>query len=118
MPEPIFHIAEPESWPAEAAAGRYTRSTRGATLAEVGFIHCSFRSQVERVAALVYSDRTEPLLLLEIDPARVDAPIRVEAPPGASDEFPHVYGPLPVAAVVAVHDLVRAGEGWRVADAG
>jgi uncharacterized protein (DUF952 family) len=117
MPDPIFHIAEPSAWDAQSPTGRYTASTRGASLAEVGFIHCSFRHQVPQVAGAVYADRTEPLLLLEIDPDRVDAPVVVEALDGAPAEFPHIYGPLPVAAVVAVHRLVRDGGTWRVADA-
>ena len=117
MPDRIFHITEPETWRAQSPTGRYTQSTRGATLADVGFIHCSFRHQVAPVAGFVYADRRAPLLLLEIDPAKVDAPIEVEALAGAPDEFPHIYGPLPVTAVVAVHDLVRDGATWRIADA-
>lgn len=37
----IFHIADPDEWKAARATGAYTRSTRGQSLAEVGFIHCS-----------------------------------------------------------------------------
>jgi uncharacterized protein (DUF952 family) len=116
VPDPIFHIAEPETWRAQSPTGRYTQSTRGTTLAETGFIHCSFRHQVAPVAGFVYADRREPLVLLEIDPAKLGAPVKVEALDGAPDEFPHIYGPLPVTAVVAVHHLVREGDGWRIAD--
>ena len=45
-------------------------------------------------------------MLLEVDPDRVGSPVVVEPPPGApegAEAYPHVYGPLPVDAVVAVH---------------
>ena len=44
-------------------------------------------------------------MLLRIDPARLTAPVRWEpgVPPiPASMVFPHLYGPLPVAAVISV----------------
>ena len=44
-------------------------------------------------------------MLLRIDPALVPAEIRVE------DGFPHVYGPLPVAAVTAAEPLTRDATG-------
>ena len=44
----------------------------------------------------------DDLVLLVIDPARVDAEIRYERPDGAAERFPHIYGPLRVDAVVAV----------------
>jgi len=46
----IFHIAEPTLWEAAVLEGSYTGSTRGASLDEIGFIHCSFKHQVEAVA--------------------------------------------------------------------
>ena len=46
----IFHLADRRQWEAARAAGRYEISTRGKTLSEVGFIHCSQRHQVRPVA--------------------------------------------------------------------
>ncbi|HWM35868.1 MAG TPA: DUF952 domain-containing protein, partial [Streptomyces sp.] len=52
----------------------------------------------------------DELVVLVIDSDRITSPLRYEPPePGAcaddatgeSEEFPHIYGPLPVAAVVA-----------------
>ncbi len=53
--------------------------------------------------AAFYTDVDEPLVLLEIDPDLLGVPLVVEVPVGAdsdSEAFPHVYGPLPLAAVV------------------
>jgi uncharacterized protein (DUF952 family) len=47
----------------------------------------------------------EPLVLLEIDPALLDVPVVVEVPDGAHQAFPHIYGPLPVAAVVVARPI-------------
>ena len=49
MPE-LFHIALPEDWVAAQVAGAYTVSTRGRTLADEGYIHCSFADQVAATA--------------------------------------------------------------------
>ena len=76
-------------------------STRGRTLEEVGFIHCSQRSQVEPVANAVYQG-AEDLVLLSIDPDRVRSEIRYEHVDGWDEPFPHIYGPLNTDAVVDV----------------
>jgi uncharacterized protein (DUF952 family) len=98
--EPIFHIAEKDAWEAAQGAGEYCISTRGKTLSEVGFIHCSHRDQVEGVAKAAYGG-AGPLVLLTIDPGLVTAAIKEESA-GGTETFPHIYGPLPLGAVVAV----------------
>jgi uncharacterized protein (DUF952 family) len=100
--EHIFHLARETDWAAARAAGEYLVSTLGRTLAQEGFVHASRRHQVAGVHAAFYRGLDEPLLLLEVDPARLRAEVRLEVPPGAAEAFPHVYGPLDVGAVVAV----------------
>jgi glutathione S-transferase len=103
----IYHIALPEDWQAAQASGVYTMSTRGRTLADEGFIHASDTAeQVEAVRQFVYDD-LEELLLLTIDESAVPAKVVREAPPGEDQLFPHIYGPLPVSAVVEVNRLSR-----------
>ncbi|MBN0047982.1 DUF952 domain-containing protein [Streptomyces actuosus] len=100
----ILHLTERSLWEEARAHGAYTMSTRGRTLAEEGFIHCSTRAQFPAVAAFLYSspDRPEDLVVLVVDPERLAAPVRYEAPEPGGEEFPHVYGPIPVEAVVDV----------------
>jgi uncharacterized protein (DUF952 family) len=101
----VFHIAEARDWDAAAAAGLYRRSTRGRSLEEVGFIHCSHRHQVERVANAAYRD-AGPLYLLTIDPDRLGkTERRDESSDGGTETFPHLYGPLPLNAVIEVAPL-------------
>jgi uncharacterized protein (DUF952 family) len=111
--EPIFHIAERRLWEQSQATGEYAQSTRGATLADEGFIHCSFQHQVDMVANFLYADHDGDLVLLEADPARIAAEIRVENLDGGEEQFPHIYGPLPVSAVVRVHSMTRDSAGWH-----
>ena len=101
---PIFHLTTTSEWSAAQARGLYERSTRGQSLNEVGFIHCSFLDQVERVADFVYGGAVE-LLLLVVDPSRVAAEIRYENLDGGAEVFPHIYGPMPTAAVFEVIQL-------------
>jgi uncharacterized protein (DUF952 family) len=100
----IFHIATAREWADAATAGSYTRSTRGRSLAEVGYLHASYADQVAGVHAAIYADCDEPLVLLEIDPALVAAEIKVESLYGSTERYPHIYGPLEIDAVVSVRD--------------
>jgi len=94
----IFHITVPDEWEAAQRDGSITMSTRSVTLAEEGFVHCSFGSQVAGTAARIFGD-LDAVVVLRIDAARVTSPIVVEDLYGAGEEFPHVYGPINVDAV-------------------
>jgi uncharacterized protein (DUF952 family) len=113
--EPIFHLALPDDWAAAFADGEYRMSTRGMTLDDVGYIHCSTREQVEATANGFYGD-LDQLVVLTIDPALVPSPIVHEPPaPGVDALFPHIYGPLPVPAVnQAAMWLRQPGESWSI----
>ncbi|WP_295698638.1 DUF952 domain-containing protein [Lapillicoccus sp.] len=102
MTTPIFHLAEPQAWTEAGASGLYAVSTRGRTLAQEGFIHCSEAAQWPVVRRSFYADVETDLVLLEIDPTRLSAPVvREVGNPATGEEFPHVYGPIEVSAVVA-----------------
>ncbi len=104
--EPLFHIVDRQQWRAAVAVGEY----RAPSLEGEGFIHCSFTDQVAAVANARYRDATD-LCVVEFDPAKLAAPVRVEDSYGSGEEFPHVYGSIPVAAATAVHDLPRDPKG-------
>lgn len=114
----IWHLALPEDWLAQAPTGSYRVSTRGMSLDEVGFIHCSRSNQIEGVAQLFYSDLDE-LLMLEIDEAAIESSIIDEPPaPGVDEMFPHIYGPIPTTAVVNVRQWRRTSGVWELPDQG
>lgn len=98
---PIFHISLPDDWEAARVDGRYRVSTRGRSLADEGFIHCSFAEQVEQVMSNFYAD-LDQVVVMRIDPHRLCAPLVVEDLVGGGEEFPHVYGPIGLDAVIDV----------------
>jgi uncharacterized protein (DUF952 family)/GNAT superfamily N-acetyltransferase len=106
-PGRLFHIALREDWERARRQGEYRTSTLGARLEEVGFVHTSFAQQVGLVAAAGYDRVDAPLVLLVLDRARLGCPVRVEPVHGLDEVFPHVYGPLPLAAVADVVELRR-----------
>ncbi|MGC4957709.1 DUF952 domain-containing protein [Actinomadura citrea] len=102
----LLHIAERTHWESAQSTGvAYTMSTLGRTLDEEGFIHCSSDiAQVEGVLGRFYGDvPRDDLVLLVIDVARLDVPVRYE--PAGDELFPHVYGSLPVDAIIDVRSL-------------
>lgn len=98
-----------------ARAEPYRRSTLGKSLADEGFIHCSFATQVETIAELVYRGRTDVVLLV-IDPSRLGAEVRVENLDGGEGLFPHIYGELPIDAVTHAHELPLGENGRLIVD--
>ncbi|MRH89593.1 DUF952 domain-containing protein [Nocardia sp. SYP-A9097] len=99
-PKTLLHICARDEWEAAVAAGEY----RAPSLAEVGFIHLSEPYQVHLPANRLFAGRTD-MALLRLDPERLGAPVKWE--PGVptdpeSMRFPHLYGPLPISAVVEI----------------
>ena len=90
----IFHIATEWAWETARRAGIYAADT----LDSEGFIHCSTADQWPQVREERFPGRHD-LVLLEIDTQRLPAEVRWEG------GFPHLYGPLDVAAVVSARRL-------------
>jgi uncharacterized protein (DUF952 family)/ribosomal protein S18 acetylase RimI-like enzyme len=99
-PDVLVHLIEPSQWRAALSVG----AVRPPSLDSVGFVHLSTPDQVHLPAERLYPGRRD-LVLLVVDPARLTDPVRLEpgdpADPGGM-RFPHLYGPLPTSAVVAV----------------
>jgi len=113
----IFHIARRSAWDEALGRGDYRQSTVDSTLDEEGFIHASGADQVQGVADRYYQDVADELVLLIIDPGLLgDVELRHESAAGRDETFPHIYGPLPVAAVAEVRPLERRPDGRLVID--
>lgn len=102
----LYHITSREAWLNALAVGSY----RADSLESQGFIHCSTARQVIPVAYRFYR-AAQGLVLLEIDPAKLGAPVRWENLEGGTDLFPHIYGPLNLDAVSQVLDFIPGGNG-------
>ena len=75
-----------------------------------GFVHCSYARQVASVAEAGFHGRSE-LVLLEIDREAVSCEVRDENLKGGVELFPHVYGPIPMSALVRIHHLPCRSDG-------
>ncbi|HEY4334153.1 MAG TPA: DUF952 domain-containing protein, partial [Ilumatobacteraceae bacterium] len=100
MESPLLHLIAPAEWKHALAAG----AVMPPSLTEVGFVHMSTAEQVALPADRLFH-RRDDMLLLVVDPARLEAEIRWE--PGLPTDptamrFPHLYGPLPASSVLAV----------------
>lgn len=99
-PRELIHLCTTDEWERAKDAGE----RRPPSLESEGFIHLSSPEQVHLPANRLFAGRTD-MVLLRLDPDLLGAPVRWE--PGvptdpASMTFPHLYGPLPVAAVTSV----------------
>lgn len=90
----IFHIARRTDWEHAQGDGLY----RATSLDSEGFIHCSTAAQLERTARVWFEGQRD-LVLLKIDPGQLTSPLRYEL--AGSGEYPHLYGPLNLDAVVS-----------------
>ena len=99
-PVTAFKIMSAGEWRDFEAAGRFEGSPVDL---EDGFIHLSAADQIDGTLARHFAGRTD-LMLVEIDLARLGAAVRWEPSRGGA-LFPHVYGRLPVAAVIAARPL-------------
>lgn len=98
--EPLLHLIGAAQWRVALDAGAVVDGS----LVTEGFVHLSGPDQVALPAQRLFAGRQD-LLVLAIDPARLRDDVRWEpGVPGdpASMRFPHLYGPLPVAAVTSV----------------
>lgn len=91
----ILHITTPADWQAALEVGIY----RADSLESEGFIHCSTAQQMAATANRFYAGQSD-LLLLHIDPQALAAELRWEMADG--QDFPHIYGPINLDAVVEV----------------
>jgi uncharacterized protein (DUF952 family) len=95
----ILHIATPDAW----NEAQRTGTIAPASLRSEGFVHCSTRAQLTGTLARHFAG-AGTLLGLVLDPRAVADDLRWdESHP--SERFPHVYGPIPVTAVVAIERL-------------
>ena len=102
----IFHITTAEEAGAALERGSYVPKA----FAVEGFIHCSYPHQIKEVANRRFAGRSD-LVLLEIDRGRLSCHVLDENLEGGTEQFPHVYGQLPMAAVVRVHPFACGAAG-------
>lgn len=108
-PSELLHLCTIDEWAAAKAAGE----RRPPSLDDQGFVHLSAPEQVHLPANRLFAGRDD-MVVLRLDPRLLGAPVRWE--PGVATDpdsmtFPHLYGPLPVAAVTSVTPYVPDADG-------
>lgn len=103
----ILHIATLKDWERAQKNGEY----KVESLDKQGFIHCSKPEQVIKVANFLFKGR-EDLILLSIDPSKVQSEIKYEAPEQAEEKYPHIYGPLNLNAVDTTYSFKPNYQGY------
>jgi len=93
----IFHITHNSDWKQAQEKGFY----EAPSLREEGFIHCSQAGQVAGVLQRYYKGKTD-LVRLSVDTDKLTMPLKYELAPSVNEEFPHIYGPINLEAVVEV----------------
>jgi uncharacterized protein (DUF952 family) len=102
----IFHITDASSLEAASTTGAYVPPA----FKVEGFIHCSYAGQVCAVADRIFRGRRD-LVLIEIDRTQLDCAVVEENLEGGSELYPHIYGPLPIAAIRHVHRFPCRADG-------
>ena len=113
---PIYHLVPARYYKAQPAVQPYLPDS----FQQEGFIHCTDNLPLLlKIANLYFAELSDSLLVVEIEPARLDSPLKFEAPlPPANESdstsphdpdqlFPHIYGPLNREAIIRVFPLVR-----------
>jgi uncharacterized protein (DUF952 family) len=90
----IYRISGMDDWQRASSTGWF----ESADLAAEGFIHASEKSQILSTAHKHYRGQ-HGLVLLEIDDLALGALVVREDLAGSGMAFPHVYGPIPLAAI-------------------
>lgn len=98
---PIYKVCPQAVWEAIRSLDAWTGSPHDL---RDGFMHFSAAHQLPGTVLKHFAGQTD-LVLISIDPNRLGVRLQWE-PSRDGDLFPHLYGPLPLAAVIEARNLV------------
>ncbi|QWF16788.1 DUF952 domain-containing protein [Lysobacter capsici] len=93
-PATVYHFADPADWARAQTAGTYAPDA----LQRDGFLHCATQAQLAGVIERHQRGRGARVLLT-LDAAALGDALRYYWSERSGDHFPHVYGPIALAAV-------------------
>jgi len=103
----IFKIVHAAEWREAERAGSYSGSAKDR---EDGFLHFSTASQLAETVRRYYAG-ADDLLLVAVDDAALGAAVKWEYAASRGEDFPHLYGALPISAVQWVKPIGRDAAG-------
>lgn len=102
---PVLHLVPLDVWEQQCNNVSY----RPEAYEHDGFIHCTIGAEnAIAVGNLFYTGDHRPYLAVQIDIARIKAPVRFE---DDAKIYPHIYGELPFEAIERSFRVVRAADG-------
>ena len=96
----IYHVTTKQEWNDANKKGFYTAPS----LETEGFIHTSEVQQVAGVLQRYYQGKTD-LIKLVINTEKLTSELKYELAPSVNENFPHIYGPINLDAVIDVMEL-------------
>lgn len=102
----IYHILKKSVWDSFKNSVYY----KSHSLDREGFIHCSFENQVLKVANTLYKGSND-LLVLCINEEKVSDNLKVEDLYHLNEEYPHIYGEIPLNSIEKVVTLELLSDG-------
>ena len=105
----VYKIIAADLWQAAEDSGVFTGA--GIDLTD-GFIHLSTAAQARRTAQLYFAGQ-DNLVLVAVDGASLGDALKYE-PSRDGDLFPHLYGSLPLTAVLSVRPLPLGADGHHI----
>lgn len=106
MAESVYKIVSEADWASAVATGRLDGTPDDVA---DGYIHFSNAAQLQGTLDKHYRGRSD-LVIATVDPGLLPLPLKWE-PSRGGELFPHLYGPLPVSAIVGVHRLDAGADG-------
>jgi len=92
----IYKLALSAEWEAYKKEGIYKESALDQA---DGYIHCSTMDQIQGTLDKFFDGQTN-VILLTIDTSVIKQHLKWEKSPRSGQIFPHIYGPLPIHAVI------------------
>ena len=108
MPETVFKIVPRAEW--ECVTTTYQGSAHDRA---DGFLHFSTWEQLPETLRLYYAGQDD-LMLVATDAAALGAALRYEHAPSRNQDFPHLFGALPLPAVRWVQPIAKDASGGFV----
>lgn len=100
-----YHLTIQSEWDAQKNGESYVP---GAYKAD-GFIHCTNGLDLlTQVANMFYKDSPDERTILVLDVSKIESEVRYD---DENEQFPHIYGPLNVSAVIGELGVERAEDG-------
>lgn len=103
----IYVLALEYEWESARLLGSYDVRAPGRDPDDAGFVQAYRADQWEAARRREYGDVFRGMVLLVVDPDRVDVPVREEVDPATGETTPRIHGPVTLDAVVEVRSLPR-----------